>query len=205
MSLAYPRLSSGRAVLALDAALLAWVIVWIVLAILIARDVRNLSQLSTTVVTAGVAIDETGKALATLGSIPFAGGQIAQVSQRIRSAGKSAEVSGRQSRESVTELSVLLGIAIGLIPSIPLLGLYAPLRIGRIREVRAIRRAFAQSGGDPAFLEFLARRAAENLPYHRLREVTPNPWRDLEEGRYEALAAAELGRLGLRPRPAARA
>jgi hypothetical protein len=38
----------------------------------------------------------------------------------------------------------------------------------------------------------------ENLPYHRLRAITPNPWRDLETGRHSDLAEAELGRLGLR-------
>ena len=201
MSLAYPRFSSGTAVRILDVLLVAWVVAWIVIAILIGRDVRRLSELSTTVVTAGVAIDETGKALATLSSVPFAGGQIARVSQRIENAGRSAVASGRESRRSVRELSILLAIAIGVIPSVPLLGLYAPLRIGRVREVRAIRRALATSGTDPAFLEFLARRATENLPYHRLRALTPNPWRDLDEGRYEALAVAELERLGI-PRAA---
>jgi hypothetical protein len=81
---------------------------------------------------------------------------------------------------------------------VPIVTLYAPFRISRRRDLRAIRRAARQAGGDPGFEEFLARRAAENLPYHRLREVTPNPWRDLEEGRYQALAEAELRRLGLR-------
>jgi len=198
MGLAYPSFSSGRAVRALDVALTVWVVVWIVIAILVARDVRDLSHLSTTVVTAGAAIDETGKALESLGAIPFAGGRIATVAARIRAAGRSAEASGRESRRSVRELSILLAIAIGLIPSVPVLGLYAPLRIGRIREVRTVRRALAEAGDDDdAFQEFLARRAAENLPYHRLREVTANPWRDLEAGRYEALAAAELDRLGI--------
>src|SRR5205085_4768538 len=108
-------------------------------------------------------------------AIPFAGGRIVTVAARIRAAGQSAEASGRESRHSVRELSILLGIAIGLIPSVPVLGLYAPLRIGRVREVRAVRRALAEAGDDDAFQEFLARRAAENLPYHRLREVTLNP------------------------------
>jgi hypothetical protein len=76
--------------------------------------------------------------------------------------------------------------------------MYVPFRISRAREVRAIRKAAARAQGDPMFQEYLAHRAVENLPYHRLREITPNPWRDLEEGRHSALADAELDRLGLR-------
>jgi hypothetical protein len=198
VSVAYPRFSSARSVWILDAALVAWTIAWIVLAILIAQNVRDLSQLSRTVVRAGVAIEDTGEALGTLGSVPFVGDRLAELSDRITQAGTSAKRSGRASREGVRDLSVLLGIAIGVIPSVPLFALYAPMRISRVREVRSVRRALAS--GDRDFTEYLARRAVENLPYHRLREITANPWRDLEDGRFERLAHAELERLGLRRR-----
>jgi hypothetical protein len=80
---------------------------------------------------------------------------------------------------------------------VPLLALYAPLRTARIREVRAVRRALGESRGDPVFEQFLARRAAERLPYCRLRLISPDPWHDLATGHYERLAAAELRRLDL--------
>jgi hypothetical protein len=76
--------------------------------------------------------------------------------------------------------------------------MYTPFRISRVKEVRAIRKAAAQAQGDPMFEEYLAHRAVENLPYHKLREITPNPWRDLETGHHTTLAEAELRRLGLR-------
>jgi len=89
------------------------------------------------------------------------------------------------------------------VPTLPLLVLYAPLRLGRVPEARAIRRALARAPGDPLFEQFLARRAAQHLPYHRLREVSENPWRDIQTGNYGPLADAELRRLGLtRPRGA---
>ena len=60
--------------------------------------------------------------------------------------------------------------------------------------VRVSRARFRRSPETLACLdEFLARRAVQNLPYHRLRAVSENPWRDLEEGRYRALADTVVG------------
>jgi hypothetical protein len=190
--------TGGLAVRLLDAAMVVWVAAWIVFGVAIGRQVEHLRKLSDTVVTAGQAVQQTGQALQTLEGVPFVGERITALDRRIQAAGRSAVASGRDSRSSIGNLAILLTVAIALIPTVPLLTLYAPFRISRRRDVRAIRRAARQAGDDPAFEEFLARRAAENLPYHRLREVTANPWRDLEEGRYAALAAAELARLGLR-------
>ena len=192
------RSSSGRAIRVLDACLVVWMVAWIVLGIVIGREVQHLTKLSDTVVTAGQAVQETGQALHSLEGVPFVGGRIAALDRRIEAAGRSAVASGRDSRSSIGRLAVLLAVSIAVMPTVPLLALYAPFRISRRREVRAVRRAARESGSDPAFDEFLARRAAENLPYHRLREISANPWRDLEEGRYGALADAELRRLGLR-------
>ena len=43
-----------------------------------------------------------------------------------------------------------------------------------------------------------ARRAADVLPWDRLRVISADPWRDIANGEYRALADAELARLGLR-------
>ena len=64
--------------------------------------------------------------------------------------------------------------------------------------MRAVRTAADQAGDDPVFAELLARRAAVQLPMRRLVAVSPEPWRDLAEGRFEPLARAELERLGVR-------
>ncbi|MGH3452660.1 MAG: hypothetical protein ACRDQW_18550, partial [Haloechinothrix sp.] len=88
-------------------------------------------------------------------------------------------------------------------PTLPLLALYLPMRLAWRRQVRAVRRALERGPDDLAVDEFLAWRAVLNLPYDRLREVSADPWRDLEAGRYRKLGDAELRRLGIN-RPAAR-
>jgi hypothetical protein len=199
MGIAFP-VPGVRLIRALDVAVAVWVVAWIVLALLVGREVRDLRQLSDTVVVAGVAVEETGDLVDSLGSVPFVGGQVGEVADRVRAAGRSAQASGRDSRDSTDNLSLLLALSIGLIPTLPLLGLYAPLRLTWTREVRAVRRALAGGSADPVLKEFLARRAVHTLPYQELRAVSPDPFRDLEAGRFDALAERELKRLGLRGR-----
>jgi hypothetical protein len=187
----------------MDAALIGWAIAWIVLAFAVAREMGGLSRLSTTVVLAGRALEETGDVLGSFDRVPFLGDQVGEVSERIRETGTSARRSARASRESVENLSVLLGISIALIPTLPLAALYVPLRVGWQRERWAVRRALRRDEEGALLEQYLARRAAQRLPYERLRAISDDPWRDLAEGRYTALADAELARLGLH-RPAAR-
>jgi hypothetical protein len=189
--------TSGRAVRILDAALVVWIGLWIWMGIAIGHEVSNLTTLSDTVVTAGQAVRDTGQALKNLETIPFVGDRIAGVERQITDAGSSAVASGRQSRGNIEDLAILLAFAFAVVPSVPLLALYVPFRVSRFRDVRTVGRAARRAASDPAFEEFLARRAAQNLPYHALRQITPNPWRDLEEGRFRPLARAELARLGL--------
>jgi hypothetical protein len=196
MALAFPR-AGARLIHVLDVVIVVWLVGWIVLALLVAREVRNLRQLSDTVVVSGIAVEQTGDLVASLSGVPFVGGQVGQVADRVREAGRSAQVSGRDSRDSTEALSVLLALAVGLVPTLPLLGLYAPLRIAWTRESRAVRRALRDAPDELALREFLARRAVATLPYHELRTVSADPFRDLDEGRFEALARLELGRLGI--------
>jgi hypothetical protein len=200
MGTAYPR-PGVRLIRLLDLAVVVWTIAWIVLAIAVAREVRDLRQLSDTVIVAGVAVEETGDLVASLRDVPFVGGRVGEVAERVREAGASARLSGRASRDSTNDLSVLLGMSIGLVPTLPLLGLYAPLRLAWARERRAIRRALATGPAQSFVEEFLARRAVQSLRYDDLRRVTADPWGDLEAGRYGPLADRELARLGMRRRP----
>jgi hypothetical protein len=189
----------ARLVRVLDAVAVAWLALWIVLAVLVAREVRDLRGLSDTVVTAGVAVEQTGGLVRTLGSIPFVGDRVAAVADQVEAAGRSAQLSGRESRQTTHDLSILLGLSIGLIPTLPLLGLYLPLRWTWTREARAVKRALRRAPDDPRLTEFLARRAVATFPYDRLLAVTDDPYRDLEQGRHGALAQLELRRLGVQP------
>ena len=112
---------------ALRSFLAVWVTAWIVLGIWTAYEVRNLRSLSDTVVKSGSAMRTTGGALEGLGAIPFVGGDVGRVAREVTAAGISAEESGHSSRSAVDRLAILLGIAVGLVPTIPVLVLYVVL------------------------------------------------------------------------------
>ena len=117
-----PLLPTGRARVALDLALAIWVAAWIYLGVAIGNQVSGLRQLSTTVTRVGVAVKTTGDTVSTLHNVPFVGGRIGNAGQQVTSAGESAIQSGRQSRNSVEQLSWMLALAIAVIPSVPVLG-----------------------------------------------------------------------------------
>jgi hypothetical protein len=189
---------SMRTMRILRAAFLVWAAVWIALAIVTAHELLVLRDLSDTIVKTGKAVDTAGQALQSVAGIPFVGGRVGPLADQVRTAGQSAVASGHTTRASSTNLAILLGIAVGLIPTVPALGLYLPLRSAWRRERAAVRHALQERGDDPLLGEYLARRALQNLPYHSLRSITDRPWADVEAGRVDALAAAELERLGLR-------
>ena len=138
MGIAYPT-PSVRLIRLLDLAVIVWVVGWLVLALFVAREVRDLRQLSDTVVVAGAAVEDTGDVVDSLATVPFVGERVGEVADEVRAAGRSAQASGRESRASIDDLSVLLALAIGLVPTLPLLVLYAPLRIAWSRDSRAGR------------------------------------------------------------------
>ena len=55
MGLAFPT-AGARLIRVLDVAAVLWVILWVALALLVGKEVRDLRDLSDTVVTAGVAV-----------------------------------------------------------------------------------------------------------------------------------------------------
>ena len=173
--------------LAIDAAIAGWLIAWLVIGIQVGREVRQLTELNDTVVLASGAIEETGDVLKQVGRIPLLGTPVGDLAERIKRTGRSARRNAASSRQSVEDLSFLLGVSIALIPTIPLAAVWIPLRLRWRRERVAVRRALAT--GSPDLERLLAERARTSLP---LDEVLA-----LEADR-EALADAELERLGLR-------
>lgn len=193
-------LPGKRALHVLDALAIVWVAGWIGLGVAIGLNVRDLTTISHTVQTDGRAVQTVGNSLQSLGGVPLIGGTISKDARQVQRAGASAVASGASSASSIHALSVLLAIAVALLPSVPVFGFYLPLRIERRREAAALRRTLRRHGHDPELEAFLARRAVEALGYHRLQRITSAPWAALEDGDTAALAAAELRRLGLDPR-----
>ena len=179
----------------LNVALAIWAAFWIALAAYTAYEVAALRTLSHTVVKAGAATESTGHALAAVGHLPFVGGQISDLAAQAVAAGASARASGASTADTIDRLAGLLGLAIALIPTVPLLGLDVPLRLSWRRDRNAVRRAIAQWDGEPGLEAFLAQRALAHLPFEQLRDLgydgTPGSPSNAE------LAVAELRRLGL--------
>jgi len=190
---------SSRALHVLDVVLAVWVAAWIGLGVAIGINVHDLTRLSHTAIRDGEAVQTVGKSLDSLRGLPVIGIRAARDSAQIQQAGASAIAGGHTSAASIQALSVLLAIAVALLPSVPVFGLYLPARIDRIRERRAVARALSGHRSDPAFHAFLARRAIDGLGYHRLRRLSAHPWTAFAEGDDADLAAAELARLGIDP------
>lgn len=190
-----PAFLSARAMRFLNVALAIWAAFWIGIAAYTAYEVHALRSLSQTVVKAGTATESTGHALAAIGHLPFVGGQISSLAAQAAAAGASARARGSETAATVDRLAVLLGIAIALIPTVPLLALYLPLALSWRRDRNAVRRAVAQWDGEPELEAFLARRALAHLRFDELRALGYAG----HEGYVPdaELAAAELRRLGL--------
>jgi hypothetical protein len=141
-----------------DALVAAWAVLWIVLGVAVAREVRQLEELSETVIIAGQALEqtsrglrgtsdglrETGRALEFVEQIPFArdiigdeledaATELDAVADDVSETARSARASGESSRESVNDLATLLGLSVALIPSVPALLAYVLLRFPRLR------------------------------------------------------------------------
>ncbi len=190
-----PAFLSARAMRWLNLAVAVWAALWIGLAAFTAYEVNALRTLSDTVVRAGAATESAGKALQAVGSVPLVGGRVGGLGSQAVAAGRSAERSGASSRRTIDRLAVLLGLAIALVPTVPLLSLYLPLQLAWRRDRRAVARAVAMWDGEPGLEEFLAERALAHLPYQEVRKLADGRT-DAFEAR-EALASAELHRLGL--------
>lgn len=193
-----PSLPAGRAVLALDVLVAVWVAVWIAVGVAVNDTVQGLDKLTSGFGTVGSAIDTSGRVLGSL-SVPFVGQPLAGAARQIQNAGQEVSATGASARDDIDAASDLLGLTSALVPILPILLLYAPPRVRRAREAGALRRMVTTGGDDPALMRLLAERAAGSASYARLARLSAAPWRDLEEGRYEALAGEELRRLGVRP------
>lgn len=190
-----PAFLSARAMRRLNVGLAIWAAFWIGIAAYTAYEVAALRTLSHTVVKAGSATESTGHALAAVGHLPFVGGRISHLAAQAIAAGASASTSGAATATTIDHLAVLLGVAIALIPTVPLLALYLPLLLSWRRDRKAIRSALAHWDGEPDLESYLAHRALAHLRFDELRTLgydgTAGSPANAE------LAAAELRRLGL--------
>jgi hypothetical protein len=192
------RLLSARTVRWIDIGVIVWVAVWVALGVLMWHDIRAQTQLSGDVIKVGAAVKETGQALGVVGGLPLVGGSIGEFAAKIETMGAEVAANGHDSQAGVERIAVIAGVGVGILPAAMILFLYLPVRVRWRRHVGAVADALPGSAGDPAFEQYLARGAADTLPWDRLRALSADPWEAIASGDYRALADAELARLGLR-------
>lgn len=187
--------SNRRTVSRVDLTLIAWILICAFLGLKAGQGIASLSGVGDDVRAIGRAVHDTGDAIDSI-DVPLVGGGIKSAGQSVSKAGADVEHRGRETHRKITRTAWLVGLAIALLPTLPLLALYVPLRRRRVRERDAVAGALDRARDDPAAERMLAERALLTLPYARLVELG-EPWRDVADGRYAELATIERERAQL--------
>ena len=162
------------------------------------RAVRQLTGITDGFASIAGALGDAAAAVDGI-DLPLVGGGLDQAAGSLREAGRDVAVSGEAGETTIERTANVLGAAVALVPSLPLVVGYLPPRLSRMREVAALRRLIEEGAHEPGLERFLANRAAEHLSYRELRAVSAHPWRDLEEGSPGEFLV--LARHPTRPRP----
>lgn len=98
-----------------------WALLWLLLGGWTGAEVWRLSDLTGTVVDSGYAIDSAGEALQSLDPVPLYGDRAAELGTEVRSNARQIVADAEQARGAFRRLAVLLGLAVALVPSVPVL------------------------------------------------------------------------------------
>ena len=181
-----------------DAGMLAWIVLWV----LVARAVHG----------AVLVLAEPGKAVADLGDsvagtmdsaagvaedVPVVGDELAAPFGALSDAGGSVTGAGVAAQDAVDTLATVLAVVLVVLPVGWLLLRWLPSRLRWAREAAAARTLLR---GTPD-LHVLAARALATAPLPRLAALPHGigaAWQAGDPDAVRALAALELDRLGLR-------
>jgi hypothetical protein len=184
----------GRQLVA-DVGLLAWLVLWV----LVARTVHG----------AVLALAEPGRAVEDLGAsvagsmssaaraaedVPVVGDELAAPFEALGAAGGSVGGAGQAAQDAVGTLATVLAVVLVVLPVGWLLLRWLSWRLGWVRAAGAARRLATTDPG------VLAVRALATAPLGRLADLPPgtaDAWRAGDPAATRALAAVELARLGL--------
>ncbi len=180
-----------------DGLVVFWVVLWAALAGWVGFSLWELADVGNTLVQSGQTLDSAGQALQRAGDIPLIGDVPEQLGTQVRATGADIIDRGQEALAYGRQLAVLLAVSIGLAPVVPVLLPYLPARLARRREVETVRRLLRDPERRASLDVYLAHRAVDTVPLHRLERLTADPWGDLTHGRVGTLATAELARMGL--------
>ena len=179
-----------------DGILAFWTVLWLVVGVWTAYEIWQLTDLAEGAADSGRSLQAVSETLAHLQGVPVLGDAATSLANRVGQTADKIIAAGQQADNSIRGLAILIGLAVGIGPSGPVLLFYLPARWHRRAERRDVAAALTR-GEDAALQAYLASRAVDTLPLSDLLGVSDDPRRDLEEGRHLRLAEAELARLGL--------
>ncbi|SFF81973.1 hypothetical protein [Blastococcus tunisiensis] len=194
---AHPPAQRTRQVAA-DAGLLAWVLLWV----LVARAVHGAVLV---LAAPGLAVEDLGRSVAgNMGSasgaardVPLVGDELSAPFDALADAGASVSGAGQAAQDAVGTLAAVLAVVLVALPVGWALLRWLPWRLGWVQEATAARTLL---DGTPD-LHLLAARALATAPLPRLAALpagTGAAWHAGDPAAVRALAAVELHRLGLR-------
>jgi hypothetical protein len=184
--------------LAADVGVLAWILLWVLVARTVHRAVLVLAE-------PGRAVEDLGKSVAgnmesaagVAEDVPIVGDELAAPFDALAGAGGTVSGAGRAAQDAVGTLAAVLAVVLVVVPVTWLLLHWLTWRLAWAREAGAARRLIS---GTPD-LELLAARAMATAPLPRLAALPPGTgaaWRAGDPAAVRALAGLELQRLGLR-------
>jgi hypothetical protein len=185
-----------------DLGMLAWVVLWVVVARVVHAAVLVLAEPGAAVESLGVSVAESmGSAADVADDVPVVGDELAVPFDALGSAGDSVSGAGQSAQDAAGTLASWLAVVLVVLPVGWLLLRWLPWRLAWAREASAVGRMVDSTAPD---LDLLAARAVVTAPLARLAALpsgTGAAWRAGDPAATRALAALEADRLGLRLPP----
>ena len=182
--------------LAADVGLLAWLVLWVLVARTVHGAVLVLAEPGRAVEDLGASVaGSMSSAAEAAEDVPVVGDELAAPFDALGSAGGSVGGAGQAAQDAVGTLATVLAVVLVVLPVGWALLRWLPWRLGWVRDAGVAARLAA---ADP---DVLAARALATAPLPRLAALPPgtaDAWRAGDPAATRALAAVELARLGLR-------
>jgi hypothetical protein len=184
-----------------DLGLLAWAVLWVLVARAVHGAVLVLAEPGQAVADLGRSISDTmGSAAGVAEDVPMVGDELSSPFDALGDAGGAVTGAGEGASDAVRTLAAVLAV-LAVLPVGWLLLRWLRWRLGWLREATAADRLLAPGADGLPDLELLAARAMATAPLPQLARLpagTGAGWRAGDPTALRALAELELSRLGLR-------
>jgi hypothetical protein len=178
--------------------MLAWVVLWVLVARVVHRAVLVLAEPGRAVEDLASSVSgNMSSAAEAAGDVPLVGDELAAPFEALSAATGSVRGAAQAAQDAVATLAIILAVVLVVLPVGWLVSRWLPWRLRYAREAGAARRLLIDSPD----LEILAARAMATAPLPQLAALpsgTGAAWRSGDPAAVRALASIELDRLGLR-------